>query len=67
MTPQERLNQAVFYALKEGCFFPVPRPDPNRGANTREWIQWGAMQNLHAAIRMFHLATLCPAPPKDQV
>jgi len=53
-TAQERLNRAVFYALKEGCFFPVP--DPPRGATTREWIQWGAMRNLHTAIREFDRA-----------
>lgn len=54
VTPQERLNQAVFYALKEGCFFPVPHPPP--GCTTQDLIQWGAMRNLHDAIRAFDLA-----------
>lgn len=50
--PQEHLNKAVLYALREGCFFPVPEPRP--GASTREWIQWGAMRNLHNAIANFY-------------
>ncbi len=49
---QERLNNAVWYALKEGCFFPVP--EPKAGATTRGLIQWGAMRNLHAAIAEFY-------------
>lgn len=48
MTTQEKLNAAVLYALREGCFFPVPEPKPS--APTQEWIQWGAMRNLHTAI-----------------
>ncbi len=42
------LRDAVLYALKEGCFFPVPQPTP--GASVRELVQWGAMRNLHDAI-----------------
>jgi hypothetical protein len=49
---QQRLNDAVLYALKEGCFFPVP--EPRRGASVRELIQWGAMRNLHDAIADFY-------------
>lgn len=45
---QEQLNQAVLYALKSGCFFPVPQPKP--GASVRALIKWGAMRNLHSAI-----------------
>lgn len=45
---QQQLNDAILYALREGCFFPVP--EPKFGAPTREWIQWGAMRNLHTAI-----------------
>ncbi len=48
---QEKLNQAILYALKEGCFFPVPTPKP--WASTHELIQWGAMRNLHTAIAEF--------------
>ena len=51
MTPQDRLNQAVLYALREGCFFPVPEPAPR--APVRDWIQWGALRNLHEAIAAF--------------
>lgn len=39
---------AVLYALREGCFFPVPIPEP--GATVRQLIRWGAMRNLHRAI-----------------
>jgi hypothetical protein len=45
---QDWLNQAVLYALKEGCFSPVPEPHPN--ASARDLVQWGAMRNLHDAI-----------------
>ncbi len=51
MSEQERLNYAVLYALKQGCFFPVP--EPPRGADTLAWRQWGAMRYLHTAIRDF--------------
>ncbi len=51
MTPQEQLNRAVLYALKEGCFFPVRAPRP--GATVRALIQWGAMRHLHTAIAEF--------------
>jgi hypothetical protein len=51
---QLKLNAAVFYALREGCFFPVPDPQP--GASVRELIQWGAMRNLHTAIAEFRRA-----------
>jgi len=50
--PQHALNAAVLYALREGCFFPVPEPRP--GAPVQAWIQWGAMRNLHTAIAEFY-------------
>lgn len=53
---QQKLNDAVMYALREGCFFPVP--EPQRGATTKELIQWGAMRNLHDAIAEFNRADL---------
>lgn len=49
--PQQQLNDAVLYALKTGCFFPVPQPIP--GATVEELIKWGAMRNLHDAIAAF--------------
>jgi hypothetical protein len=49
---QDWLNQAVRYALREGCFFPVPTPDP-KTATCRDMVQWGAMRNLHDAIAAF--------------
>ena len=59
--PQEALNNAVLYALKEGCFFPVP--EPRAGDSVRDLIQWGALRNLHMAIRAADLAgVFAPAP-----
>lgn len=49
---QTELNDAVMYALKEGCFSPVP--EPKAGASTQELIQWGAMRHLHDAIARFN-------------
>jgi hypothetical protein len=43
--------KAVLYALKEGCFHPVP--EPKSGASLRQWIQWGAMRNLHNALAVY--------------
>jgi hypothetical protein len=47
-TTQEFLNRAVLYALRAGCFFPVP--EPATGATVQELTRWGAMRNLHEAI-----------------
>lgn len=51
-TPQEHLNAAVLYALKQGCFFPVP--EPALTASIEDWCKWGAMRNLHTAIAAFY-------------
>ena len=48
---QTTLNAAVLYALKVGCFFPVPEPTPP--CNTDDLVKWGAMRNLHTAIAAF--------------
>lgn len=49
MTPEEaKVIDAVLYAMREGCFFPVP--EPSTQASVREWVQWGAMRNLHDAV-----------------
>ena len=52
--PQQKLNDAILYALREGCFFPVP--EPTGKSTVRDYIQWGAMRNLHDAIRDFDRA-----------
>lgn len=62
MTPQERLNFAILYALREGCFFPVVQPKDT--ADLRAWIQWGALRYLHAAIREFDQAGGFPPLPR---
>lgn len=51
---QARVIDAVLYALKEGCFYPVPMPDVHDGH--RAWVQWGAMRFLHDAIRQLDLS-----------
>lgn len=50
--PQQRLNRAVMYALRVGCFFPVP--EPRKDATVEELKRWGAMRNLHDAIAVFN-------------
>lgn len=40
-----QLEQAIFYALRCGCFFPVPRP--RRGASVEELKKWGALRHFH--------------------
>ena len=40
--------EAVRYAMRVGCFHPVP--EPGRDASATEWIRWGAMRNLHDAM-----------------
>ena len=42
------LTSAVFYALRNGCFFPVRRP--KRGASVQALIRWGALRHLHDVI-----------------
>jgi hypothetical protein len=55
MNTQERLNRAVLYALRSGCFFPVP--EPSGESELSDWIRWGAMRNLHNAMREFFPVT----------
>ena len=52
MTKQERLNWAVLYALRTGCFFPVRKPGTT--TDVVAWRRWGAMRYLHAAIAEFY-------------
>ena len=63
MDSQQRLNSAVMYALREGCFFPVP--EPKAGATIQELIQWGAMRNLHDAIAEFNKGI--PSKPEGTI
>lgn len=58
---QADLNTAVLYALKSGCFFPVPEPKP--GATVEELIRWGALRNLHRAIANFYPRPEEGSPP----
>ena len=39
---------AVLYAMRCGCFFPVPEPRPPY--STEQLIQWGALRHLHDAV-----------------
>ena len=40
--------QAVLYAMRHGCFFPVPEPKPPY--RIPDLIRWGAMRALHTAV-----------------
>ena len=42
------IAEAALYALRCGCFFPVPEPQAD--APVDAWIQWGALRNLHNKI-----------------
>ena len=45
---ERRIVDAVLYAIRVGCFFPVPVP--TRPYRVGDLVKWGAMHNLHAAI-----------------
>ncbi|MCC6970455.1 MAG: hypothetical protein IT434_09560 [Phycisphaerales bacterium] len=47
-TPTDKVVAAVLYAMRCGCLFPVPEPQP--GASVEALIQWGAMRHLHDAV-----------------
>lgn len=48
-TAKERaVVDAVLYAMRVGCFFPVPAPKPPY--RIPDLIQWGAMRNLHTKV-----------------
>jgi hypothetical protein len=52
---------AVLYAMRVGCFHPVPQP--RAGATVQELIQWGAMRNLHDAVAAYcRQESDCEAP-----
>jgi hypothetical protein len=44
----ERVVKSAIYAMRCGCFFPVPEPKP--GATVDELKKWGAMRGFHSAI-----------------
>mgnify|MGYP003395289056 CR=1 FL=1 len=50
MTDQQehKIVEAVFYALRSGCFFPVR--EPTKSATTQDLIKWGALRHLHDVI-----------------
>jgi hypothetical protein len=65
---QDKLNFAVFYALRHGCFFPVRRPEGKR-ATVKNLTKWGALSYLHTAIAEFDRAKAKAdglAPTADQ-
>lgn len=53
---RDELIEAVYYALREECFFPVPRPKPKAKNSIQKWIQWGAIMHLHDAIAAYDRA-----------
>jgi|SRR5262245_656881 len=56
-----RVVDAVTYAMKSGCFHPVP--GLAKGASTEDLVKWGAMRNLHDA----YAALTRPASPPESV
>ena len=60
MRPHEqKIIDAVLYAVNNGCFFPVPYPpETKRQWTTRDMVQWGAMRHLHTAIAEYSRARL---------
>lgn len=42
------IADAVLYALRCGCFFPVP--EPRSGATVDDLTRWGAMRHLHDVV-----------------
>ena len=52
-TEAERaIVDAVLYAMRSGCFFPVPEPKPPY--TTQKLVRWGAMRHLHDVIATFY-------------
>ncbi len=45
---KDDIVDAVLYAMKEGCFFPVKKPRPF--SSVKQLIRWGALRNLHRAV-----------------
>jgi hypothetical protein len=65
MSEAEReVVNAVLYAMREGCFFPVP--EPQASAPMREWIQWGAMRNLHNKVAQLPKPAMTPSVSADR-
>lgn len=57
MSEQEKaIIDAVLYAMREGCFFPVPEPKPPY--SVRQLVKWGAMRNLHTAVAEYSRANV---------
>ena len=49
VTRRERaVIDAALYAMRVGCLFPVPQPQPP--FSVEELIQWGAMRHLHTTV-----------------
>lgn len=42
------LGASALYAMRCGCFHPVP--EPPAGASVETLTQWGAMRNLHDKV-----------------
>ena len=45
---EKAVVDAVLYAMRSGCFFPVPKPKPPY--HLKDLIQWGAMRHLHDTV-----------------
>jgi len=45
---EHEIVEAVLYAMRHGCFFPVPEPTPPY--RVPDLIRWGALRNLHTKV-----------------
>jgi len=63
-TPQQDVIDAVLYAMKYGCFHPVPQP--TSPYTVRKMIKWGAMRNLHEAVAKLTKAEGGAPPARGQ-
>lgn len=45
---EKAVVDAVLYAMRCGCFFPVP--NPTAPYTVEQLTKWGAMRNLHTKV-----------------
>lgn len=61
MSDQQKIVDAVLYAMRCGCFFPVP--NPTAPYSVEQLVKWGAMRNLHTAVAEYGRATAAHGEP----
>ena len=46
---EHAIVEAVLYALRQGCFFPLPMPS-GKNITVMNLRRWGALKNLHNKV-----------------